>query len=676
MLCRCRWLMFPLLSAVSALAQPYRQDPIQAALQAAYRLRGEGNYDAAVARREEARALLEQMPVDAPNFPSYVQQVTQIYQQAGKTVEVRSILQSALARSGRLAGSHPARLALYSAMAGSWQNDGSLLKAAACLETAVSALDAAPNSRAPGTDPNGILQQLARLYRQLGQPKSADAILARLQTRLQRNPSALASFYEGQGQLAEAEALYRQMADDAHSPMEANWPLQSLARVYARDDRPGDAAAAIGQAIDMLEGAGSPAPQGQLSYLRQALAGYLQQADRNDQAEAIYRQMLSDPQGDGSQAVFVYANYLNGTQRASQAAKLLSDYLDNHPDLPNVQQMNLLYQLANMQSDPDKAAQYRLAAEQKRPPNPPAGNAPDPVGEDLQSAQKALGEGRLEEAFSLSIQAIGAASSSARRDSMAYWGIPQMADEIGLQQPARAEELYRCLLATVESWSADTVLPLEAATASYARFLSRQPERQGAALAAVDRYRSVVSAAQGEDAGTRAALDLSIDTERTHRPDNRALFLAQEKLRLEESLSGPTSQPYLAALQALAALYQQNCDAGQALPLYRQMIALTDLTTVSTDPQRDNIRLNAASLFASQRQFDEAELLANEAIVLAPSLRPRPVNLDGQLNGIRQMEKTAQANPAAASTICGVYAGPGLQAAPRIWYSDPPHMGK
>ncbi|MGO9261069.1 MAG: hypothetical protein ACLQU1_32885 [Bryobacteraceae bacterium] len=59
MLCRSRSLVILLLSAVAAVAQWGPQDPIDAAIQDCYRLRGEGNYDAAVAKREGARALFD-----------------------------------------------------------------------------------------------------------------------------------------------------------------------------------------------------------------------------------------------------------------------------------------------------------------------------------------------------------------------------------------------------------------------------------------------------------------------------------------------------------------------------------------------------------------------------------------------------------------------------------------
>jgi hypothetical protein len=53
--------------------------------------------------------------------------------------------------------------------------------------------------------------------------------------------------------------------------------------------------------------------------------------------------------------------------------------------------------------------------------------------------------------------------------------------------------------------------------------------------------------------------------------------------------------------------------------------------------------MNAALAFASQRQFDEAERLASEAVAMAKSLRSSWLNqFTQQLDQIRWIEKTAQ----------------------------------
>jgi tetratricopeptide (TPR) repeat protein len=648
--CSSRSLMVLMLCAVAAPGQwrgQRQQDPINAALQDCYKLRGEGNHDAAMAKREEARALLDQAPVEAPQFSNWLQQVTQLYERAGKSAEVRSIAQAALGRSSRLGDAHPSRVMLLNTLAGSWQRDGSLLKAAAYWEQAATALDAAPAGgyqSVQGPDPANVYQQLANLYRQLGRPDAAVAARARAASHLRNNPFALASFYEQQGQTDEAEAMYKQLAGQARNPSDAINALQSLANIYQREGRQDDAAAAIRSAIAAAESSANSPRLYQSFWLRQRLAGFLQQAGRNDQADQIYQQLLSDPQGDPYQAVTSFAGYLMSTQRAAQGAKLLEDYLASHSDLNPGLEANALNLLAGMTEDPQRADAYRRAAASKQPIPPAA--APNSVAETMRAAHKAANEGRLDEAFSLSLRAIGTAPLAPDRDSIPF-DIQSVAGVIANKLPAKADELFRRLLAAAEEWAADAIQSLRSGTEFYIRFLLSQPGQRADIPAAIERYQNVVASAQGADAGSRAALNMTIDSQRFPNSLSKSIFPAEERLRLEESLSGTTSQPYLSALRILADLYAATGDPVRALPLRRQMVAIADLTAAPGDPQPAQVRLDAAVAFASQRQFDEADRLAGEAVSIAKALRPPwatqvTQQVAQQLDQIRQMEKAAQ----------------------------------
>jgi tetratricopeptide (TPR) repeat protein len=640
MLCRSRLLVILLLSAVAAVAQWRPQDPINAAIQDCYRLRGEGNYDAAVAKREEARALFDRSPVDAPQFVTWLNGVSQMYEQAGKTAEVRSILEAALARGNRLPDAHPMRAMLLNMLAGNWQRDGSLLKAAAYLEQAMAVVDAVPVAAyrsGPRPDATYIYQQLANLYRQLGRPEAADAVVAKVQARLRSNPSALASFYMQQGQLDEAEAVYKQLSDQARNPQDAINALQSLANVYQQEGRADDAVTTLQHAIAVAQGAGA----GQASWLRQQVAGWLQQAGRNDQADQTYQQLLSDPEADQYQAVTSYVRYLSSTKRAGQGAKLLTDYLASHSDLNPGQEASALDFLAMIAGDPKRAEEFRRAAAEKWPR--PLTLAPNSIGEDIGAAETAASEGRLDDAYSLCLHAIDAAPMARDRDLIATWGLRQVANTIANKDPAKATEMYQRVLAAAEGWSADTIQPLSQASEAYIRFLMGQADPRETVRTAIERYGSVIASAHGADAGARAILNLTIDSARFPNSLDRAIFPAEERLRLEESLSGTTSQPYLNALRTLAELYGATADRAQALPLHRQMVAIADLTATRNDPQPALSRMNAALAFASQRQFDEAERLASEAVAMAKSLRSSWLNqFTQQLDQIRWIEKTAQ----------------------------------
>ncbi len=451
------------------------------------------------------------------------------------------------------------------------------LKAASYLEQAAAAADTGTGAAYrgyPQPDNSYIYRQLSELYRQLGRPDAAAAAMAKAASRLRNNPMALASLYEQQGQMDEAEALYKQTADDSRNPQQTSGAWQSLASLYQREGRSDDGAAAMEQAIAALQNTDNPGLAAQAGWMCQNLASMLQQAGQTQQAEQIYQQKLAESQGSPYNspynATMAYAQFLNATKRAAQGEKLMSDYLASHSDMDPGMEANALNFLAGITSDPKQAEEYRRSAAEKWPPPLPAPTVQNSVRELMTAAQKAAGQQRFEDAFSLTMQAIAAAPEAVDRDAVADWTFESVANFIGQKQPARSEELYQNLLAAVEGWSSDTVEPLKRASEAYIRFLTSQGERSEQAPAAIERYGAVTSAAEGAEAGARAVLDRSIVFESSEHcsvirlidgriagcaqppPDSgerlqsslkHAIFLAQDRLRLEESLSGSTSQP-------------------------------------------------------------------------------------------------------------------------------------
>jgi tetratricopeptide (TPR) repeat protein len=177
-----------------------------------------------------------------------------------------------------------------------------LLKAVAYREKATAALDTASSARSPapgahlpvsaqrsrlfvnvvgslaeGQDHTYTYYELADLYQQLGRPDAAAAVLAKMRTLVQNNDAALASIYERQGQLDEAAAIYKKLAEQAAAnPQSQPWqvagPLQSLANLYQREQRYGEAAAALQQAVAALDASGKPEAHNQTISIRQNLA--------------------------------------------------------------------------------------------------------------------------------------------------------------------------------------------------------------------------------------------------------------------------------------------------------------------------------------------------------------------------------------------------------------------
>jgi tetratricopeptide (TPR) repeat protein len=237
-----------------------------------------------------------------------------------------------------------------------------------------------------------------------------------------------------------------------------------------------------------------------------------------------------------------------------------------------------------------------------------------------------------------------AAGHAVDRDQ-AVWQVPSIAATLAnTKAPDKAEQLYQRLFGLVESWSADTLQPILNVLQNYPRFLMQQQDRWPEVPGAIERYRSALTTARGEGTGwLEEALRLSIDFERAHGSQARALSAAQDLLTLEESLNGNTSEPYLRAAETLAEVCESTGDSGRALPLRRQTVAIADLVFPASDARRGYIRIQVALALARQRQFDEAERLANEALAIGETMRPPQANsFAQQLEQIRQMKAAPQ----------------------------------
>jgi tetratricopeptide (TPR) repeat protein len=620
-----------LVCSLAALAQPSpRQDPLEVAIQAVWQARNSGHFEEAVAAREQARAVLPRAPVDSPQFPGWAQQVAQLYQNANWNAQARAILRDALDRTRPLGDSHPSRIALLTALSDAWRQDGNLLKAAGYLEQAAAAQPATLGAVFTYTN-------LAGLYRQLGRPDAVAAIAVKIRALASNDPAALARFYEQQGQLAEAADIYRKLADQSADPQARSNALQSLANLYARQERYTDAVATERQAI-----AAMPSPDYSWM-LRQKVAVYLRHAGEVDQADQIFGQLLRENTGASWESWLMasYAQHLAETNRAAQAEDLLNDYLAGHPNLNGQQRVNILLNLANLAQrtgDSKRATEY-----QSMWPFPPPSAAQTLMAEATRKVQEAVTQHRWSDAYHLALHAIDAAAQAPDWDQVA-WTVPQIAQELAAnKEPAKAESLFQRLLALAQNRKADTIQPLVTATRNYVEFLMNQPDRLREVPAAIDQYRGVLTDANGPDSASLAGpLHLAIDLAVSQSQWERAAASARELLELQESLSGNTSEAYLSDLQTAAGVYEADGGSLRALPLFRQAVTIADLLATSNkDRRRARTRMDVALVLARLDRFDEAVTLGEEAVALdQPPRAPEPP-LTQLLEQIRQMKQAA-----------------------------------
>jgi Flp pilus assembly protein TadD len=657
-----------LIGSLAVLAQAPREDPLDQAIKAAWQARNEGRFDNAAAAREQARSLLQRVPAASPQFSNWVRQVAQLYEASASNAEARVVLQDGLARTASLGDSHPARIELLNELGNLCQQDGNLLKAVAYLERAAAAQAATPpaagqpiigvfisgNPRYFGGNFGnsiGAYTRLADLYRQLGRPDAVAAIAIKIRALASSDQTALAQFYEQDGQVEQAAAIYRAEADQSVDPQARSFALQSLAGIQARQERYADAVTTFQQAIAAVQSSDDSNVRSQTTWMQQTLASYMRQAGQIEQADQVYRQLLQQNL-DGpqySQSLGMYAQYLADTECSAQGESLLKNYLAATPNLDSQQQANLLFSLANLASrkgDSTSADEYQRAGEALQP---------QPLAEQVtirnvvSSARTALREKRWDDAYGLSLDALATAAHAADGQQIA-WFIPEVAFALAAnKEPAKAEQLYQRLLAVAQNWARENMQPLITVTEHYARFLTGQSDRLNELPAAIEQYRSLLIEANGPESGTLVQpLRMKIEFERSNPQPEKAAASARDLLELQESLSGNTSQPYLDDLRLVAGVYEGAGASARALPLYRNAVTIADLLALphmpGTDWRRSQTRMDLAFALARAGEFDEAETLGEEAVALQRSPSTPNPPIAQQLEQIRQMKRAAAAS--------------------------------
>jgi tetratricopeptide (TPR) repeat protein len=218
-----------------------------------------------------------------------------------------------------------------------------------------------------------------------------------------------------------------------------------------------------------------------------------------------------------------------------------------------------------------------------------------------------------------------------------------VAESLAAKAPAKADEIFHRALGLAENFSPATLRPLEGVLGSYAGSLASQ-QRWGEFDQALEHYKATLLASQGDGTGWLEDV-LHRRTETIYRPERQhdALVASQELVKLEESLDGATSDLYLRATETLAHAMEANGDRPGALPLHGKMVAISDLVCAANDSRRATVRMNAAMAFANERQFDQAEELAREAVAIGErGQAPQPSAFTSQLQQILQMKKAAQ----------------------------------
>jgi len=429
-----------LLACAVSFGQPPQPDPIDAATQEYHQAHNRGDFEAAAAKREEARKLLGQAPVDSQRFAGWVSNVTGLYRSAGRTAQARGILEETLKRAD---GVPAVRIQILQQLGDAWVQDGNLVRAVGYWEKAVEAVEKTPPPNEPaqpvrfanrvgvfsyiGQAPMGVnsypYQRLAGLYRELGRTEAAAQIFEKMRAKLQDNPQALASAYQQEGDLDQALEIYKKQLERATEQQPRLQAIQAIANLYQQEARFADAAA-------MLAQAGPHAPV----YLRLQLGQLQQQAGLTQAADQTYQAAMTE--FGPAQVIQQYANHLNQTNRAGQAEEILKSYVAS-ASLEDGQQSSLYYALANsarIAGHQDRASEYQRVATSRQVRH----SEPNQIGADLNQAQTMINQGFVEDAFRPAMGTIETV-----RDNGA-WQVGNIANQLGSHKaPEKGDQLFR-----------------------------------------------------------------------------------------------------------------------------------------------------------------------------------------------------------------------------------------
>ena len=659
-----------LVCSFAALAQGPLQDPMRDAVDAYRKAHRDGRFDEAAAKRQEARKLLDRIPVDAPSFPSWVSSVASLYSGAARIAEARDVLQAALARTSALGESHPNRIQILEQIPNLWQQNGELLQYTAALERLVAAKEAAalrPKTALPvpervifssvsgafssarisymgGTIP---YMRLIDAYLQSGRPEAVAGVEAKLKSD-PKYLGELASFYQRSGRSDEAAAIYKRQADDVAAGSDRPiWekiaPLQSLANLYQQDGAFADAVGAMRQAIAKVDAAGLP-NRSQSRMMRRDLAKMLDQGGMTTEAEQVYQQLLAETvEEDRLWILDGYANHLATSGHREQAESMLKEYLAKSTNASEqAQLLQRLGSLANQAGDQQRGDEYRRRASEKQQIFSNTPRKSELMGL-IDQAREAANRRHPDEAFELCLRALEAAGQSPDRDQIT-WAVPSLIDELRfLNGTDKGNQLYQRLLELVRSWSADSLQSLLGAQDAYLRYLMAQPEHRHEMHEAMTQYQETLTQSGGAVHASATVLRLTVQAELQSQAPARAIQAAEELLAVEASRAGTTSEPYLRAIQELARTCHSAGDLGRAIDWSTQTLTIADKSFPMNYSLRGETRIQTARLLAAARRFDYAERLATEAVELGASVRPKRTNLFvNDLEQIRTMRRNSR----------------------------------
>jgi hypothetical protein len=377
--------------------------------------------------------------------------------------------------------------------------------------------------------------------------------------------------------------------------------------------------------------------------MKQNLIQILREANRMDQIDPLYRDLLATtregPGNDHFNIVLGYAQYLSETKRFAESEALVNEYRASHSNLQPYQETGLLYALANSARGSGDAQRAEELQKQAALQSPSPKQQENFIGPLLSKAQSAAFSGRTDEALGLASEAIEKSATAPDGNQIAWQG-PSIASAL-VQRKAynEAQQIINGIIAVAQTRAVDSQQALTAATQGLIRALLNQKDRWPEIPPLLERYRSLQIEAHGaETSAVKDVVQMTLQFEQTRNSPGAALRAAEEMVDIESSLTGRTSEAYLAALFTLAGCQDRNGGFETALSTHQRRIEIADSAFSIRDEIRGRVRSEAAQFLANHGKFDDAERLLDQALQLSKNWQhPNASFFTQQRERIRRM---------------------------------------
>lgn len=571
-------------------------------------------------------------------------------------------------------------------LASLFENTRQLVKAAAIRETIAKQPADSLNPEEQASD----IQQLARIYEQMGEMKKAEASLkeaASLRAR-PRNPSAvrdrapqatfllgreirqafarghsanteyeLAQFYQRHGRTADAETILKRMLDNASrdSPADSNSVAHAYISFLTEQKRFDEAVKLAQECVARVESSANPETA---IYQKQELARILTQAGKTNQALAIQQDAISAaPQGGASrvQALNALAQWFLMQNRLEEAERVVNESREagaadqNNGKFHDRMALHTLAQIRDRQGKPDEAQNLRDRANAEIPVQ-----TKDEFYSLIASAQQAMriDTGQL---MAITEQALAALADRVQiRPQDAGTVIQLVQLLLNNKKEEEAQRVTSAILRMLEEVSPQDHPQIADALSSTIHALTSLPGMAQEVGRAVDRQEKILLAAKGPES---LALD-AVTSGRVQLLNRNADFsgvLDEQKRRFvrTEKATGPKSTWALQGLNELAWAHRPVNNWPEEERVWLDLLGRTEAVNGKTSSAYANVLQSISSRYGENRQFDEALAWMDKAIEVARQLPDSEMwmqRLISQQRSILQMKNmpvnsSAPANP-------------------------------